>query len=90
MPRSNKKKFPQKPPTKHPPNQPSPQNKLCDEFLSSSDRFTRSGKSQAIHSAAETELGRQMTKEEDSSLSTKFSLNDVYNNLQKVKDFYRL
>ena len=27
MPRSNKKKFPQKPPTKHPPNQPSPQNR---------------------------------------------------------------
>ena len=44
-------------------------------------RFTRSGKIQAIHSAADTELGRQITKEEFSSLSETFSLNEVYENI---------
>ena len=47
--------------------------------------FTRSGKLQAIHTAAEIELGRPITKHEISSLSTRFSLDEVYINVQKVK-----
>ena len=46
--------------------------------------LSNSGKQQAIHSAAETELGRKLTKQELTSLSTKFSLDELYGNLQKV------
>ena len=46
--------------------------------------FTNSGKQQAIGSAAETELGRSLTKQEIAILCTKFSVDELYTNLQKV------
>jgi hypothetical protein len=47
-------------------------------------RLRNSGKQQAINSAAETELGRQLTRKEVASFSTKFSLDEFHGNLQKV------
>ena len=47
--------------------------------------LTRSVKTQEIHSAGETELGRKMTDLEIDAILTKFSLNSTYNYLQKVK-----
>lgn len=49
--------------------------------------LTRSGKLRAIHSAGQTELGRKITDTEITSLSKNFTLDDTYNNLQKVKQF---
>ena len=46
--------------------------------------FTNFGKQHAIESAAETELGRSLTKEEKVSLSTRFSIDLLYANVQKV------
>ena len=47
--------------------------------------LSKSGKQQAIQSAAERELGRKLTTPEFASLSTKFSLDEIYGNIQKVK-----
>ena len=46
--------------------------------------FTNSGKKQSIQSAAQTELGQNLTKEEIASLSTRFSLDELFVNLHKV------
>lgn len=46
--------------------------------------FTNSGKQQAISSAAETELGRSLTKQEIAALCTRFSVDELHRNLQKV------
>jgi hypothetical protein len=47
--------------------------------------MAKSIKQQAINSAAETELGRQLTRQEVASFSTMFSLDEFYGNLQKVR-----
>ena len=47
-------------------------------------RCTNSGKQQSIQSAAETELGRNLTKEEIGSLSSRFSLDEPFVNLHEV------
>ena len=47
-------------------------------------RCTNSGKQQSIQSAAQTELGRNLTKEEMGSLSSRFSLDELFVNLHKV------
>ena len=44
----------------------------------------------SIHSAAEIELGRKLTKEEVNTLITKFSLEDANANVEKVCFFQRL
>ena len=50
--------------------------------------LTRSEKVKAIQSAAETEIHRQLSKEELSSLSSKFSLDGLFSNSEKVNILY--
>ena len=44
----------------------------------------------SINSAAETEIGRKLTKIEISKLSGKFSLDEVMNSIEKVRSFFLL
>ena len=46
--------------------------------------FSNSGKQQSIQSAAQMELGQNLTKEEIASLSLKFSLDEPFVNLHKI------
>ena len=50
--------------------------------------LTRSEKVKAIQSTAETEINRQLSKEELSSLSSKFSLDGLFSNSEKVNILY--
>ena len=47
-------------------------------------RFTNTGMQQSIQSAAQTELGRNLLKEEIASLSARFSLDEIFTNIHKV------
>lgn len=46
--------------------------------------LAQSGKLKAIQAAAETEINRQLSKEELSSLTCRFSLEELFETIEKV------
>ena len=49
---------------------------------------TQSGKVKAIQSAAETEIHRELSQQEIASLTRRFTLDELFENIEKVITFF--